>query len=313
MKTRMLVAADGSTEASGALRTARWLSEARDHEGMVLTVLEPAGLHEAGSIPLSMRMSLLRSGASNLQATMTDQIRAFDTGALLGSVRVEVGSPARAIAEVAIKEEVGLIVLGLGRHDALDRWTGREVALQVTRLAHIPVLAVPRHVTGPLRRAVIGIDFSTFGSRALRALTAVLEPGAEVHLVHVIELPVSGPGGWFDLYSCARTSARRALEDIAEQLESAADLRCTVHVREGRAGRALLDFAGELQADVIATGSHGLGFWSRLVLGSVSTAIIRGARCAVLVVPPAEAPAELRRESPDSFTEAEPVAAGAQP
>ena len=313
MSTRMLVAADGSTEACGALRTARWLSETLGHEATVLTVLEPAGLHESGSIPLSMRTSLLRTGADNLRATVTDQIRAFDADALLGSVRVEVGSPARAIAEAALKENAGLIVLGLGRHDALDRWAGREVALQVARLAHVPVLAVPRHVTGPLRRALVGIDFSTFGSRALRALTAVLEPGAEVHLAHVIGLPMSGPGGWFDLYSAATTSARQALVDIAKELERATELRCTVHVHEGRASRGLLELAGQIQADVIATGSHGLGFWSRLVLGSVSTAIIRGARCAVLVVPPAEVPAELRRESPETFTEAEPVPAEARP
>ena len=307
MNTRMLVAADGSTEACGALRTARWLSETLGHEAAVLAVLEPAGLHEAGSIPLSMRTDLLRTQSDVLRGMVTDQVRTFDAGALLGSVRVEIGSPARAIAEVALSEEASLIVLGLGRHDALDRWAGREVALQVTRLTHVPVLAVPRHVTGPLRRALVGIDFSSFGSRALRALKDVLEPGAEVHLAHVIDLPSTGPGAWFDLHSASTSAAREALQNIVEELEKATDVRCTAHVQEGRAARELLELAGKLQVDVIATGSHGLGFWSRLVLGSVSTAIIRGARCAVLVVPPAEVPAELRRESPENSIETEPA------
>jgi nucleotide-binding universal stress UspA family protein len=42
--------------------------------------------------------------------------------------------------------------------------------------------------------------------------------------------------------------------------------------------------AGELAVDVIIVGSHGKGFVSRVLLGSVSEYVMRHAPCPVLVV-----------------------------
>jgi hypothetical protein len=46
---------------------------------------------------------------------------------------------------------------------------------------------------------------------------------------------------------------------------------------------------------VIAAGSHGAGFLSRLVMGSVSTRLVRGATRMVLIAPPRTVPAEVER------------------
>jgi nucleotide-binding universal stress UspA family protein len=48
----------------------------------------------------------------------------------------------------------------------------------------------------------------------------------------------------------------------------------------------LLAFAEQLQVDMIAAGTHGRSALGRLMLGSVSTKLIRTASCAVLVAPP---------------------------
>jgi nucleotide-binding universal stress UspA family protein len=64
----------------------------------------------------------------------------------------------------------------------------------------------------------------------------------------------------------------------------------------GEPGDELVAFAEQHHIDMIATGAHGRSAMGRLALGSVSTKVVRAARCAVLVAPPrrvtVEAPAE---------------------
>ena len=60
-----------------------------------------------------------------------------------------------------------------------------------------------------------------------------------------------------------------------------------VHLH-GDPARELLAFAKEYTVDVIAAGTHGGSAVRRIVLGSVSTALVRGADSWVLVAPPQE-------------------------
>lgn len=52
----------------------------------------------------------------------------------------------------------------------------------------------------------------------------------------------------------------------------------------GNPARAVVEKAQDWGADLIVVGSHGYGFWGRMVIGSVSQAIINNAPCSVLVV-----------------------------
>ncbi len=47
---------------------------------------------------------------------------------------------------------------------------------------------------------------------------------------------------------------------------------------------AIVRVATEWEADLIVVGSHGYGFWDRMLLGSVSDAVVHHAPCSVLVV-----------------------------
>jgi hypothetical protein len=63
---------------------------------------------------------------------------------------------------------------------------------------------------------------------------------------------------------------------------------------EGEPAREVLSFVEGRGVEMIVAGSHGLSFVGRLLLGSVSTRLVRGARVPVLVVPPPEPPTELQ-------------------
>jgi hypothetical protein len=62
------------------------------------------------------------------------------------------------------------------------------------------------------------------------------------------------------------------------------------HSCSGDTARELIAYADRQHADVIAAGSHGHGFITRIVLGSVTTALLRAAKTAVFVVPPTALP-----------------------
>lgn len=60
-------------------------------------------------------------------------------------------------------------------------------------------------------------------------------------------------------------------------------LDLTTEVVRGFPDKAIIDEANDWKADLIVVGSHGRGFWGRL-LGSVSNGVVHHAPCSVLVV-----------------------------
>lgn len=60
-------------------------------------------------------------------------------------------------------------------------------------------------------------------------------------------------------------------------------LNLSTEVLRGAADREIIEFAKSWKADLIVVGSHGRGFWGRM-LGSVSDGVVHHAPCSVLVV-----------------------------
>ena len=58
----------------------------------------------------------------------------------------------------------------------------------------------------------------------------------------------------------------------------------TTRVTVGSPPQIIVETAIEWEADLIVIGSHGYGFWSRLMLGSVSNSVVHNATCSVLIV-----------------------------
>lgn len=80
----------------------------------------------------------------------------------------------------------------------------------------------------------------------------------------------------------AAAAAQCALDEAAAMLRGPGR---TVETRleHGRPGSTIVRLAGEQATDLIIVGSRGLGAWSALLLGSVSTEIVDHAPCPVLV------------------------------
>ena len=94
-----------------------------------------------------------------------------------------------------------------------------------------------------------------------------------------------------EYYSEMEQSLHEEGQKIVEQAETAVRslfpgglLDLTAEVITGSPQRVIVETAREWGADLIVIGSHGYGFWSRALLGSVSNSVVHHAPCSVLVV-----------------------------
>lgn len=277
---RILVATDATINARGAIVMGSLLAEEGATTVRALSVVDPffVGIPELGAAPPPIDLEQSRVDARS--ATVGEAITHTLGSSTHWPVDVRMGLSGQVIAATAEEQGASLVVLGLGRHRLSDRLLGRETALQVTRFGSTPVLAVPAEGAVLPQVAVVATDFSDYSLRAARTALALFPSLTWLYLVHVRPLasPPVAPDELVEL-----KLFRKALPLAAgTQVQS-------VVLPGGDAAESLLRFAGLARANLIVAGTHGRGFFARLVHGSVSTNVIRGAECAVLVVPPPRA------------------------
>jgi nucleotide-binding universal stress UspA family protein len=181
-----------------------------------------------------------------------------------------------------------MIVAGLGRHRVSDRVFGDETALRLVRMADVPVFAAANGLTRAPRRIVVAADFSETSRRAARLAFDVAATNATIYLAHVAPRD-SSLYDWTGHGSTYKQDAGVALQRAREELRIPAGTMVQTVLLQGDPATELLAFAASVNADLIATGSHGHGFVARLLIGSVATRIVRCSTCSVLTVPHAAA------------------------
>jgi nucleotide-binding universal stress UspA family protein len=296
MEMRIIVASDGKPAAVGALRVARALVERGGAPVEVVCAVPPFPVPPSrvgGPAVLGMD-GWDRAACEAARERVRAQLQAIDPMMAGWPITVEIGAPAMTIVRHARDGSASLIVMGLGRHALADRWLGTETALRVMRLAHVPVLAVPSEATSLPDRAVAAVDFTSFSRDAATTALKLLPAGGVLHLAYVFwrpseEIPWVGGRDWVELQ---RERIQAELSELAQRLDGADGVRVEPHVLEGDPATETLRFAERSGAGLVAAGSQGTGFLSRLLMGSVSTRLVRGATSMVLIAPPRTLPAE---------------------
>ena len=88
-----------------------------------------------------------------------------------------------------------------------------------------------------------------------------------------------------ELESSAQKKAQEFAAQSAAQLrEYFPDIDLTTQISLGAPDQILIETAREWEADLIVIGSHGRGFWGRMLLGSITDSLVHHAPCSVLVV-----------------------------
>ncbi len=219
------------------------------------------------------------------------------------------------LAEHAGQLGIDLVVLTTHGRDPLSRmWLG-SVADYLLRHLTVPRLLIHSSGNGHLpptalpRRILVPLDRSPLAESAIGPAVALGKlAGAELVLLSVVEpiVPIGDPGISYpaDLVREALDSMEQCSQEYLERL--AGTLRCdgqvvtTRCVVDNRVARRIDQEAQRAGCDLIAIATHGAGGMRRLVLGSVTDKVVRGASVPVLVMGGhGEEPAAARQVTPE--------------
>lgn len=297
---RIMVATDGKPASLGAIRLGALLEGEAGATVRAVRVVQPVPVYAPASSPMLI-MPAVPFTDELTEAAEVEAKRLLESAGSAASwpLGVEVGPVPLTIVQAADEWNAELILMGAGRHDRIDRWLGTETAVRVTQLAHLPVVAVPADggSTRP-HRVVVAVDFSPFSRDAFLAAARIADPGATLHLVYVLasrEEMVRVEH--LDDGKTYTEGIRHDLQRWAESTTVPRDFRMEFHSLEGKPAEEILGLARDVGADLIAAGSHGMGFFGRTVLGSVSTRLARGAESSILIAPPRERAREVEEGS----------------
>jgi nucleotide-binding universal stress UspA family protein len=280
---RTLLAYDGSPAAAAGLSFVRLLARTCGSEVTV------AHIHEPGRDP--SEESIVDRPPADPTATSTWLAdlcgEGFAPGPSATPVVVDAGSPAAAIAELAERREVDLIVVGRSGRHSLGRFLLGSTAERLVRNATGSVAVFPPRevsVASPAR-VLVGHDGSDRSMEAVRtaaALAGALSAGLLV--IHVVDyrVPFAGtpPQSARELIrEHGETLLREAADRLSAPLES-----IETELRSGDPRAALLEAASEHRPLFLVVGARGAGGFAGQVLGSTTDEVVRSAESPVLVV-----------------------------
>ena len=142
--------------------------------------------------------------------------------------------------------------------------------------------------------ALIATDGSDVSVDAARKGVALLNP-TKVTLLTVADTSVaedSGAGGFEGNLLSPEESERARTAILAEGTDELSATIAAIGVDpaivdrklvEGASGQMIIHVAGEIGADVIVVGSHGRGWFKRVVIGSISEYVVHHSAIPVLV------------------------------
>jgi nucleotide-binding universal stress UspA family protein len=208
--------------------------------------------------------------------------------------RVSRGRPASVLARDAKRIEADLVVVGSRGHGPMDALLLGSVSTELADHAPCPVLVTRRP---SIHRVLLATDGSLSADHAIGQLIEWgFLRGAEVRVVSVAPPtgPLSSLAAAFeprapilenDLGEHLRVAHLQLAETTARRLHGAG-VTAEAEVRQGDAAHEIVRAARAYQADLVITGSRGLGTLPRLLLGSVARKVLLHADTSVLVMRP---------------------------
>lgn len=241
-------------------------------------------------VPPDVRGGLLESaerGRSEDEATVKEWLRRHGLPGWDAAIRY--GPVGRLVADEAARREADVIIFGSTGAGRIERVLLGSAARSIMHHAPCDVLVARRPPPeGRIRRILVATDLQSLSEAAARrALALATRHGAALTAMHAIDPSVWGgalypspPEGRFD----AEWLRKHVLDGLAEFNRSHLNGLADEVVVHGRAASAIPKKAAEIDADLVVVGSHGEGFASRVLLGSVAEAVAERAPSSALIV-----------------------------
>ncbi len=280
---RVVAAVDFSESSRAAAETAAAIAREARGQLVLLNVVElpPRNYQlvlEAGGIP-DVREAWSVAARSELEK-LAETLRA--EGARV-ETRVRVGKPWKELLEEARERAAEAICLGDSGHSRFERLLLGSTAENVVRRSSIPVLVVRRSAMGPIRRALVPLDFDPGSAAALRFAVSRLPRDAEIHVLHVVP-PIHTMEPLLIPIEPDRETAEADLAKILAKAVQGREVESEVAFL-GDPAATILDRAEKLGVDLIVISTHGRRGLARALVGSVAEKVVRYSKGPVLVLP----------------------------
>ncbi|HXT21887.1 MAG TPA: universal stress protein [Thermoanaerobaculia bacterium] len=286
----VLVATDFSPTAEAAAQWGAELAHARGGRVVLVHAVDVHGpLTDFLPSPPELDEHVQSAAAARLDeaaATLRAREIAVDT-------RLETGVASQAVVRAAEELAPDLVVQGSrGLTPGLTHLLLGSTAQRIVQHCPRPVLTVhpgDRDRHRAIRHALLPTDFSHDAEAAAHAVRTLFGgDGARLTLLHAYHLPIE-----YTAYGTIPTSipfhadvAAVADEKLAEAAAALAGEGVTVNTtaKEGYPPEVIVETARELEADLVAMGTHGRTGLRHLLLGSNAERVIEHAPCPVLTV-----------------------------
>jgi len=280
----VLVAGDVNETSNGALRLGELLAR-RDRVNVhVLGTIRSLGFPvsafakiDAEAVEAGRRAQLLKELRQRVHRTVGRSA--------LFSVDAATGSPARILAADAEERRSACILIGLAPLGTPERAGGEDEILQVASIANVPVVGVPADQEVLPKRALVALDFGESSRRSAMLALSLLAAKSTLVLAHVepdADLRALGQDGLAAIYESGVTAL---FERLINEMEGM-DVTVETMLLKGDAAPSLLTEVASGAYDLVACGTQGVSALDRHFAGSVSTALLRGCSCSVLIAPP---------------------------
>lgn len=277
--TSLTEASDSVVRSGAALARATGASPWLVHAYLPLTLPPEAGLdarwieEEEKRLREDLIAQARRTGLFELQGFFPEQIC------------LVIGPPHREIVDLARRVEAGLVVVGAAEshHGLLG-----STADRVIRKTPCPVLAVRSEIAFIPTRVEIPVDLSPISAHTLGQGLDFLEqlgaPLAGTEVLFVLNPFEMGGSIHFTPEQIERFAAEE-LQRFLQASRPESGRPGLTRVRTGYAREEILKTLAERRADLAVLGTHGRSGFERLMLGSVTQGVLKGATCNLLIVP----------------------------
>jgi nucleotide-binding universal stress UspA family protein len=279
----VVLAVTGRESSKAPVQLAKRLADKLGLELRIISVIEPVALYtemvDLVSVPMWVEGETVETRADNVRTYV---------GSAIANVRswnidVRYGDPIREISRGAKELDATVIVVGASPRIRGHHVVSGQRAAQLLRMAQCPVLSVAPGQTELPRRILAAIDFGAASMRALQTAALFAEDGATITLAHVApEFAFREPLDPLS-QSLAKENVKAALDKLAQELAvRRPDVTIQTRVATGPVVNELLGAAQELNADLVAGGTHGPNVIERFFVGSVAGDLLRFAAPSVL-------------------------------
>lgn len=298
MYTKILVPLDGSHLSEAILPYVRFFAKTLGVQVELLHAIDPEIISTFSDRHRGRSAEAIEADVKQHGLDYLDSVAGSLPDPLTVKSIVQIGKPAKVVADRAASYDGTLVVMATHGHSGVDRWFMGSVADKVMRVTTTPLVLVrpigQADATGvaSLKKVLVPLDGSGLAEKVLPHVEALAKRmSLEVVLVRVYLMPeIAYPTGryapdWKRLDEEMREETSRYLQGKMRQLQKQGLEKVSSLVLEGDAAGHIIYLARQTPQGLVAICTHGRTGIGRWVLGSVTERVVRHSGGPVLVIP----------------------------